>query len=289
MNKSAEGDAYLERQRVGSAIIALAPFLLLIGVLFLWPVIKMLSRSVLEPQPGFSQFLAIANEPLYLQVMWTTLRISILVTLLSIVLAFPVAHYAAGAQPFVRNVIFAVVLVPFWTSLLVRVYGWTFILQRTGVVNESLLQLGLIDRPLKLLYTEGAVVLGITHYMAPFMIISIYVALRAIDPRLISAAATMGAKPFRIFRTITVPLAAPGIVAGSILVFVGSIGFFVTPALMGSPSEMMMANLITFQVKEALNWPRASALATALVFAVAVLGALYFSLTGRTNGKAEPP
>ena len=142
-------------------------------------------------------------------------------TLISIVLAFPVAQFVLRSSPLMRSLVFAMVLVPFWTSLLIRVYGWTFILQRTGVINGTLQWLGLISRPLKLMYNEGAVLVGITHYMLPFMIFSIYAALKSVDPRLAPAAATMGARPVRIFFKVTLPLVMPGIVAGSLLVFIG--------------------------------------------------------------------
>jgi mannopine transport system permease protein len=131
------------------------------------------------------------------------------------------------------------------------------------------------------MYNEGAVLIGITHYMLPFMIFSIYAALKSIDPRLAPAAATMGARPARVFLAVTLPLVMPGVIAGSLLVFIGSIGFFVTPALMGSPADMMLANLITFQAKEALNWPLAAAIASALVCAVSLLAWIYFRFAER--------
>ena len=257
------------------------PFFVVIVALFAAPTLRVLGKSVLEPAPGLANFAAVFANPLYQQVFWTTFRVSALVTLLSIVLAWPVARFATECSPLARNVVFAIVLVPFWTSLLVRIYGWTFILQRTGIVNETLQALGLASAPLKLMYTEGAVVLGITHYMLPFMIFSIYVALKSIDPNLRKAAMTMGARAPRVFFKVTLPLALPGIITGSLLVFIGSLGFFVTPALMGSPRQMMIANVITFQVQEALDWPKASAIAVVLVVAVAILAWVYFRLVDR--------
>jgi mannopine transport system permease protein len=278
-----------DRGRGRMVLAALAPFLLLTLFFYMIPTLRMLARSVLEPAPGLAQLAAVVSSPLYRQVFWTTLRISLFVTIFSIVLAFPVAHVANRCGPLLRNIVFAIVLIPFWTSLLVRVYGWTFLLQRTGLFNKLLQSAGMTDGPLKLLYTEGAVILGITHYMLPFMIFSIFAALRSIDDRLARAAAVMGARPLRVFFTITLPLATPGIVAGSLLVFIGSLGFYVTPALMGSPRETMIANLITFQVKDALNWPRASAIAVVLTAAVAVLCWLYFRFTERAGATRTLP
>jgi mannopine transport system permease protein len=252
------------RWRCHAPDLALVPFVAIMVLLFIVPTLRMLSRSLLEPAPGLGNYIVIVNNPL-----------------ISIVLAFPVAQFALRAGPLMRALVFAMVLVPFWTSLLIRVYGWTFILQRTGVINGTLQWLGLVGRPLKLMYTEGAVLVGITHYMLPFMIFSIYAALKSVDPRLAPAAATMGARPARVFFKVTLPLVMPGIVAGSLLVFIGAIGFFVTPALMGSPSDMMLANLITFQAKEALNWPLAAAIASTLVCAVSLLAWVYFRFAER--------
>jgi len=281
------GADWRHRLRRRAPLVALLPFVLVIVLLFALPTLRVLSKSVLEPTPGLANFAAVFANPLYQQVFWTTFRVSAMVTIISIVLAYPVARFATECAPLTRNVVFAIVLVPFWTSLLVRIYGWTFILQRTGIINETLQALGLTSAPIKLMYTEGAVVLGITHYMLPFMIFSIYVALKAIDPNLRKAAMTMGARAPRVFLKVTLPLALPGIVTGSLLVFIGSLGFFVTPALMGSPRQMMLANVITFQVQEALDWPKASAIATVLIIAVSILAWLYFRLVDRAPRLAE--
>ena len=258
-------------------------------VLFAVPIVRTLARSVLEPSFGLENYSKVLGDPLAQQVFWTTLRITLAVTVASAILAYPVASFAARCSPLARNIIFALVLVPFWTSLLVRVYGWTFILQRTGPLNELLVAIGVVPRPLKLLYTESAVILGITHFMLPFMIFSLYVAFRSIDPSLRSVAAVLGAKPLRIFLTITLPLTMPGLIAGSVFVFIGSLGFYVTPALLGSPSEMMIANLITFQVKDALDWPIASTLAALLVIGVAALSWVYFQFLDRSSVRSFSP
>src|SRR5262249_55858062 len=151
-------------------------------------------RSVLEPAPGLGNYLKIVDNPLYRQVFTTTFSVGAFVTLISIVLAFPVAQFALRSGPLMRGLVFAMVLVPFWTSLLIRVFGWTFTRQRPGVVTGTLQWLALITRPLKLMYNEGAVLVGIPHYMLPFMIFSISAALKSVAPRLAPAAATMGAR-----------------------------------------------------------------------------------------------
>ena len=252
------------------------------ALFFVLPTLRMLSRSFLEPELGLGNYFAVFENALYRQVWATTFRVSLSVTLISLLLAFPMATYLVRCGPIARGIIFAIILVPFWTSLLVRIYGWTFLLQRTGVINGTLLEFGLISRPLKLMYNEGAVLVGITHFMLPFMIFSIYAVLKSIDPRLAPAAATMGAGPMRVFFKITLPLVMPGVIAGSLLVFIGTLGFFVTPALLGGPAEMMVANLITFQAKEALNWAMAATIASVLACAVSLLAWVYFKFAERS-------
>lgn len=262
----------------------LLPFLAVLVVLFALPALRVLGRSFLEPQPGLAHYVTVLNHALYQQVFGVTLRISILVTVTALLLGYPVAYVAVQARPTARNVIFALVMVPFWTSLLVRIYGWTVILQRTGVVNEALLTLGIINSPLRLLYNEGAVVLGIVHFLLPFMIFSIYATLRNVDPKLAIAAMTMGATPIQAFLRVTLPLSLPGVCAGSLLVFIASLGFFVTPALMGGPRQMMVANLIDFQAKDALNWPLAAAIATLLLLVVLGLAWMFLRLALSERG-----
>lgn len=261
-------------------LLLLLPLLTVLVTVFAVPIARILASSVLEPEPGLAHYAAVIANDLYRQVFVVTLRVSLIVTLAAILLGYPVAYVAARAHPVTRNLIFALVLVPFWTSLLVRIYGWTVILQRAGIVNETLRRLGIVDAPLKLLYTEGAVVLGILHFLLPFMIFSIYASLSNVDPRLARAAMTMGARPLRAFLAVTLPLSLPGVWAGSLLVFISSLGFFVTPALMGGPRQMMIANLIDFQAKEALNWPLAAAMAAVLLLLVALLAWAYFRLLG---------
>src|SRR5690349_5962380 len=146
------------RLRERQGLLTILPFVLCLFVLFVVPTARLLARAFLEPAPGIGQFATILGDPLYWQVFWTTLRISVIVTIVCLVLGYPVAYLAAHSGPLTRNIVFAFVLVPFWTSTLVRLYGWTVILQRTGIVNQVLSQLGIISAPLRLMSTEGAVI-----------------------------------------------------------------------------------------------------------------------------------
>jgi mannopine transport system permease protein len=169
----------------------------------------------------------------------------------------------------------ACVLIPLWTSVLVRSYAWIVLLQRTGIVNNTLLSLGLIDQPLRLIYTEGAVIVAMTHVLLPYMILPIFSALRSIPPELDRAARNLGAGPWTSFITVTLPLSLPGVYAGAIMVFILSLGFYVTPALVGGPQNLTIATLIGQQTTDLLNWPFAGALAGLLLAVTLGLVAIF--------------
>jgi mannopine transport system permease protein len=159
----------------------------------------------------------------------------------------------------------ACVLIPLWTSVLVRSYAWIVLLQRTGIVNNTLLSWGLIDQPLRLIYTEGAVIVAMTHVLLPYMILPIFSSLRSIPPELDRAARNLGAGPWTSFTTVTLPLSLPGVYAGAIMVFILSLDFYVTPVLVGGPQNLTIATLIGQQTTDLLNWPFAGALAGLLL------------------------
>ena len=169
------------------------------------------------------------------------------------------------ASPRVRNFLIAMVLLPFWVSSLVRTYGWMVLLGREGVVNRSLAALGVIDRPLPLMFNTLGVILGMVHILLPFMVFPIYSVMRGLDPALVRAAYGLGARPRAAFLRVYLPLTVPGIAAGCLLVFVVAIGFFVTPALLGGRGNIVIAMLIEEQVNQVLNWGFAAALAVALL------------------------
>jgi mannopine transport system permease protein len=187
----------------------------------------------------------------------------------------PVALVMSRAGGRKAMLISACVLVPLWTSVLVRSYAWIVILQRTGVINELLTTLGVTDQPLRLIYTDGTVMVAMTHVMLPYMILPIYSALRSIPPEFVRAARNLGAGSWRAFRAVTLPLSLPGIYAGAIMVFIVSLGFYVTPALVGGPRNMLISTLIGQQTTELLDWPFAGALAGVLLVVTLGLVALF--------------
>ncbi|WP_426954918.1 ABC transporter permease [Muricoccus radiodurans] len=269
--------AALARRREGGLILLALPALLLIGVLFAWPVLRLLSLSV---QGGtLEHFEKAALDGLYVSVLLDSLRIAGLVTVICLLLAYPVALWLSRAGRLgVALGIFALLL-PFWTSVLVRTYAWLVLLGRNGVINRSLRDWGLIETPLPLLHNEAGVLIGMVHVLLPYMVFPIYAALLRVDPDLARAAEGLGAPAWRSFLRVTFPLSLPGVSAGCALVFVLSLGFFITPALLGGGQVIMIANLIEQQVRELLDWPFAAALSAVLLLVTLAVYALIGRLT----------
>ena len=232
------------------------------------------------PEPTLRWYLKIATEPVYTRILLTTFEIGLIVTVCTLLLGYPVAFLMATAPPRRALAMLALVMLPLLTSLLVRAYGWMVLLGRRGVVNETLLALGVIDEPLKLLYNRPGAVIGMVHVLLPFMILPLYSVMKGVDVQLLKAAQNLGASPRRAFASVYLPLTLPGITSGCLLVFVMAIGFFVTPALLGGRSDMMISMLIQNQVQEVLSWEMASALSVTLLAATAVILTVYERLVG---------
>ncbi|PHK95507.1 ABC transporter permease [Pseudoroseomonas rhizosphaerae] len=259
------------RYSPAASLLLAAPFLLLVAVIFILPLATLLHESLFVPAPTTAHYARAFAEPVYLRVMLRTLRIAALVTALALLLAWPVAWAMSRSRGLGLALLGAAVLLPLWTSVLVRTYAWMVLLQRNGVVNQLLLQAGLADAPVRLLYTEGAVVLAMAHVLLPFMVLPIYSALKGIPEEYSRAARMLGASAWSTFREVTWPLALPGVTSGCLMVFLLALGFFVTPALIGGPQQMMIATLVSQQVREMLDWPFAGALVgILLVFVLAV-------------------
>jgi ABC-type spermidine/putrescine transport system permease subunit I len=239
------------------------PALILLLAFFLFPVVRMLGYSV---EAGTLDWYAKAlGEGLYLQVFWNTFEIALLVTGFCLLLGYPLGFLIATTTPGWATLGFIFVLLPLWTSVLVRTYAWMVLLGRNGIFNRWLLDAGVISDPLPLLHNFTGVLIGMVHVLLPYMVLPIYGAVRRLDPAIVAAAQGLGASNWRIFWRIHVPLTLNGIFAGSVLVFVLSLGFFITPALLGGGRVMMIAVLIEQQVRETLNWPFAAALSFVLL------------------------
>ena len=214
---------------------------------------------------NFGNYLYLWEDSLYLSAYLSSIRIALVSTLFALLIAFPIAYYIARARETVRNILLMLVILPFWTSFLLRVYAWIGFMKNNGVINNILMALGIIDQPIVMLQTDFAVYVGIVYTYLPFMILPLYANLVKLDPSLLEASADLGARPATTFFTITLPLALPGIIAGSMLVFIPAIGEFVIPALLGGPDTLMIGRVLWDEFFSNRDWPVASAVAIAML------------------------
>jgi putative spermidine/putrescine transport system permease protein len=255
------------------------PLVIFLVLFYAYPVLDMLARSVHPQGWSLAPYRSLFDGDVFWRVMSITLTISAIVTGTCLLLAFPLAYWLAQKPPAQANLLLLLVLVPFWTSILVRSYAWMALLERHGIINAIMLWLGVADRPVKLLNTRFAVCLAMVHVLLPFMVLPLYATLRGMDWRLVKAAQSLGATPWGTMRQVVLPLARPGLAAGVTLVFTLSIGFYITPVLVGGPSDVMAAVLISDQVSN-LAWPQASAMAAVLLVLVLVVTAGLSRLLG---------
>lgn len=258
-----------ERKEHTSMLLLLTPALVMVVVLLIMPLCWLAFQSV-QTEEGFSlaNYIRIFQESIYWDTFALTFKISFLVTILSIVMGFPIAYAASRLQGFWANLILICVILPFWTSVLVRAYAWLVLLQRRGLVNQTLMDLGIIDQPLTLMHNTTGTVIGTLHVMLPFMVLPLYSVMKKIPQDLMQASESLGAKPFYTFRRVFLPMAAPGVMAGSILVFVICLGFFITPELLGGGRTILVSMLVQRNVELYHAWGAASAVGLVLLFVV---------------------
>lgn len=259
------------------------PAMVLVLVVFVAPVLSLLLRSVTEPEFGLQNYAALLGSTTYLRIFINTFLVSALVTVVSLLVGFPVAWTLAVMRPSLARIVFAILLLSMWTNLLARTYAWMVLLQRTGPINKMLQAAGLIDQPLALVNNLTGVTIGMVYIMLPFVILPLYGTLRKIDPAILQAAALCGATRTQALFRVLLPLAAPGIVAGALMVFVMSLGYFVTPALLGGTANMMLAELIAQFVQSLVNWGMGGAAAFVLLVVTLALYALQLRLFGTTE------
>ncbi|WP_291550173.1 ABC transporter permease [Bosea sp. (in: a-proteobacteria)] len=263
-----------EQWRIAAFAMPAAIFMTLV---FALPLGAVFLQSVQAPNgASFSAeaYAKIFTTPLFLRVAWTTFEISVGATIFSLLLAYPIAYFLSRQPPRRRALFMILVLVPFWTSSLVKSFSFMVLLGQSGIVNQLLGSIGI--PPVKMLFNRFGVMAGMSHFLIPFMVFPILTSLINQPPELARAAAIMGAGKVRIFRKVTLPLSLPGVMAGALLVFILSLGFYVIPALLGGRQDMMFANLVDFYTREVLNWQMASAVAVLLI-AAAVLASVLLS------------
>jgi putative spermidine/putrescine transport system permease protein len=269
-----------ERARGSSGWAYALPALLLLLVFFVVPVVALLLRSVLEPEPGLGNYATLFGSSTYLRIFLNTFMVSAVVTALSVVIGFPVAWMLAIMPSRWASVVFAILLLSMWTNLLARTYAWMVLLQRTGVINKTLINLGLIDQPLALVNNLVGVTIGMTYIMLPFVILPLRGVIKAIDPAILQAASLCGATRWQCLTRVLIPLALPGIAAGALMVFVMSLGYFVTPALLGGTSNMMLAEMIAQFVQSLVNWGMGGAAAFVLLVVTLCIYGIQLRLFG---------
>ncbi|MGJ4859742.1 ABC transporter permease [Labrys sp. La1] len=259
------------------------PALVFVALFFVVPVALLLLRSVLEPVAGFGNYAELLGSSTYLRIFFNTFLVSAVVTIVSLTIGFPVAWALAIMPKKLAALVFAILLLSMWTNLLARTYAWMVLLQRTGVINKLLMSLGLIDKPLALVNNLVGVTIGMVYIMLPFIVLPLYGVIRKIDPAILQAAALCGATRWQSLTRVLLPLALPGMVAGALMVFVMSLGYFVTPALLGGTANMMLAELIAQFVQSLVNWGMGGAAALVLLVVTLALYAVQLRFFGGQN------
>jgi putrescine transport system permease protein len=288
-------------KRLAAGLVPAVPYLWL-GLFFLVPFLIVLKISLSDPavaqppyKPAFAwsdmaeffrqldleNFAVLASDDLYFSATLSSLRIAAVSTVLLLLVGFPIAYGMARAPARYRPLLVAMVILPFWTSFLIRIYAWVAILKPEGLMNQTLMGLGLIAEPLNILNTETAVYIGIVYAYLPFMVLPLYATLEKMDDTLLEAALDLGSTPWRAFWTITVPLAMPGIVAGSLLCFIPAVGEFVIPDLLGGSETLMIGRQLWSEFFSNRDWPLASAVAILLLIILVVPIVIYRDVEAR--------
>jgi len=239
------------------------------------PLLQWASDKVLQIKLDFSNYAFLIEDNLYWKAYLNSIWVAAVSTVLCLLIGYPMAYAIARSQASTRNILLLLVILPFWTSFLLRVYAWIGILKNNGLINNALIALGIIDEPIRMLQTDFAVYVGIVYSYLPFMILPLYANLEKMDLTLLEAAADLGCKPWKAFLKVTLPLSIPGIVAGCLLVFIPAVGEFVIPSLLGDPGMLMIGKVLWTEFFNNRDWPVASAVATALLLFL-VIPIMYF-------------
>ena len=239
------------------------------------PLLHWVDHQVLQVKLNLGNYAFLIEDPLYWKSYLNSIKIAGISTLLCLLLGYPMAYGIARSSPSTRNILLLLVILPFWTSFLLRVYAWIGILKNNGLINNALMSLGMIDQPIQMLQTDFAVYIGIVYSYLPFMILPLYANLEKMDLTLLEAAADLGSRPWESFLKVTLPLSMPGIIAGCLLVFIPAVGEFVIPALLGDPGTLMIGKVLWTEFFNNRDWPVASAVAIALLLFL-VIPIMYF-------------
>ena len=256
--------------------------LLVVPVLFIVVYSFWLRTATGADQAGFylDNWKGVLSDPFYRDILLSTLRIAAITTVLCALTGYLPAYFIVMSQTRFKSLLLLLVMLPFWISYIIRTMSWINILGTTGALNTVLIDLGIIDKPLDMLYNEGTVILGLTHFLLPFMVLNVYVSLEAIDRNLLDASRSLGASEIQSFFEVTLPLSLPGLAAGGLLCFVLSAGTYITPVILGGPRNAMFANLVYEAIITQLNWPLGSVLSIVLLVILGSIVLLYNRLVG---------
>ena len=250
--------------------LLLLPAFLLMTLLYVVPILQVLAISVTEPELGLGNYERLLTNAGVQRVIGATLRICLLTTGIALLLGYALAYVIALAKPQAQRRWLLCVLLPLWISVLVRAFAWVTLLRRQGLVNQGLQAAGVIDQPLALVWNEFGITVGMVHYMVPYAVLPMLASMREIDPRLLAAARGLGASRRESFARVFLPLSAPGLAAAGVLVFIFSLGFYITPAILGGGKTLMAAEWIKLQILDILRWGLGTMLATVMVVAILV-------------------
>lgn len=262
--------------------ILMLPAYAMLAVVFLVPLVWFFVQTLFvegDPSLLWPQIVSVVTSRAVLQAIVTTNWISLLVTVSVLVMGYPIAYYLANRRGLRFTLVVFCIVVPYFTSVIVRTYSWMVLLGRTGLINQVLQSLGWTDGPLPLLYNKTGIVIGMTYVLLPYMVLTLYAAMKSIDGNLLRAARGMGASGLMTFWRIYLPLSLHGVISGALIVFILSIGYFITPALMGGPSDVMIAMLIERSVEITLDWSSAAVMSLFLLAVTLVLYAIYYRVT----------
>lgn len=267
----------MDRKR--QAFLLALPASLVLLVFFIVPMVYILVKTIVEN--GFADFVEFFTDPFYLNILWTTIRVSLISTFVSLVLGYPTAYFMARTKSRMKKVMIIIILFPFLVSAVVRSYGWMVLLGTKGLVNQLLTGLGLIEKPLKMLNTEFAVIVGMIHLLIPYMVLALLGVLQSIDPNVEYAAYSLGANPLQTFAKVVFPLSTPGIISGCVLVFTMSMTSYVTPKLLGGSKFRMMATMVVQEINVSFDWGAAAAISYILLVVILIIQLLVTLSTGK--------
>ncbi|MET3645453.1 ABC transporter permease [Phyllobacterium ifriqiyense] len=270
--------------RNASASLLLSPAVCVLLLAFILPIMLLLRLSLFDPEFSFAYFERAFTVPVYLKSLGFTLTIAVTSTTLTLLLAYPLAYTLVVSKPFARAVLLAIVMLPFWTNVLTRVYALTLLLQNQGVVNTILRDwMHVTDKPWELVFNDIGMMYGLLHHQVPIAVLTLYTAMRMIDRRLLMAAESLGAHPVRAFWAVYFPMSVPALKSTGLLIFVISIGAYVIPALLGGPQSPMLAMIIADFYEESLQWGMGSALAVILLVVTVICAVIYRWLSGASS------